>query len=157
MIKKKFIVSGNYDEYLEYVYKKNLNISNILTEYIYVNSKKDFDGVLDIEGFYIGTYFKRPDIDDIRKRIALAKHMSNTNTDIDQLAKRLNADKEINYTNEYSVEHYFHIGNGRYVAKEQYKPAEDSVYGNVSGYIAEPVQQLCNNNVVAYKYHLIVD
>ena len=157
MIKKKFIVSGNYDEYLEYVYKKNLNISNILTEYIYVNSKKDFDGVLDIEGFYIGTYFKRADIDDIKERIALAKHMSNTNKDIDKLAERLNADKEISYTNEYSVEHYFHIGNGRYVAKEQYKPAEDSVYGNVSGYIAEPVQQLCNNHVVAYKYHLIVD
>ena len=85
------------------------------------------------------------------------EQLSNTNKDIEQLAERLNADKEISYTNEYSVEHYFHIGNGRYVAKEQYKPAEDSVYGNVSGYIAEPVQQLCNNHVVAYKYHLIVD
>ena len=157
MIKKKFIVSGNYQEYLEYVYKKNRNISNTNTEYIYVNSKKDFDGQLDIEGFYIGTYFKRADIDDIRERIALSKHMSNTNKDIDQLAERINANKEADYKNEYSVENYFHIGNGRYVAKEQYKPAEDSVYGNVTGYIVEPVQQLDNNHVVAYKYHLIVD
>ena len=134
MIKKKFIVSGNYEEYLEYVYKKNRNISNTNTEYIYVNSKRDFDGQLDIEGFYIGTYYKRTDIEDIRERIALAKHMSNTNKDIDQLAERINANKEVDNKNEYSVENYFHIGNGRYVAKEQYKPAEDSVYGNVTGY-----------------------
>ena len=120
MIKKKFIVSGNYDEYLEYIHKKNLNISNSNTEYIYVNSKRDFDGQLDIEGFYIGTYYKRTDIDDIKERIALAKHMSNTNKDIEQLAERINANKEISYTNEYSV--------------EMYKPAEDSVYGNVTGY-----------------------
>ena len=120
MIKKKFIVSGNYDEYLEYIHKKNLDISNSNTEYIYVNSKRDFDGQLDIEGFYIGTYYKRTDIDDIRERIALAKHMTNTNKDIEQLAERINANKEISYTNEYSV--------------EQYKPAENSVYGNVTGY-----------------------
>ena len=132
MIKKKFIVSGNYEEYLEYVYKKNLNISNTNTEYIYVNSKRDFDGQLDIEGFYIGTYYKRADIDDIRERIALSKRISDNDKEIKQLADRLNANKEISYTNEYSVENYFHIGNGRYVAKEQYKPAEDSVYGNVT-------------------------
>jgi hypothetical protein len=133
MIKKKYIVSGNYDEYLEYLHiKSRTDINNMNVEYIYVNSAKDLVGVIDIEGFYIGTYFKRPDIDDIKERIALAKHMSNTNKDIDQLAERINANKEISYTNEYSVENYFHIGNGRYVAKEQYKPAEDSVYGNVS-------------------------
>jgi len=132
MIKKKFIVSGNYQEYLEYVYKKNLSISNTNTEYIYVNSKRDFDGQLDIEGFYIGTYFKRADIEDIRERIAISKHIKANDKEINQLAERINAEKEISYTNEYSVENYFHIGNGRYVAKEQYKPAEDSVYGNVT-------------------------
>jgi hypothetical protein len=115
MIKKKFIVSGNYDEYLEYIHKKNLNISNSNTEYIYVNSKRDFDGQLDIEGFYIGTYFKRPDIDDIKERIALAKHMSNTNKDIDQLAERINANKEISYTNEYSVELVQQLDNNHVV------------------------------------------
>ena len=136
MIKKKFIVSGNYEEYLEYVYKKNLNISNTNTEYIYVNSKRDFDGVLDIEGFYIGTYYKRADIEDIKERINTIKKMYYAklanDIEIKQLAERINDNKEISYTNEYSVENYFHIGNGRYVAKEQYKPAEDSVYGNVT-------------------------
>ena len=137
MIKKKFIVSGNYDEYLEYIHKKNLNISNSNTEYIYVNSKRDFDGQLDIEGFYIGTYFKRPDIDDIKERIAISKRIKANDIEINQLAERINAEKEISYTNEYSV--------------EMYKPAEDSVYGNVSGYIVEPVEQLDNNHVVDYK------
>ena len=77
MIKKKFIVSGNYEEYLEYVYKKNLNISNSNTEYIYVNSKRDFDGVLDIEGFYIGTYREREDWPQIRDWIAIIKVKEN--------------------------------------------------------------------------------
>jgi hypothetical protein len=115
MIKKKYIVSGNYDEYLEYIHKKNRDINNPKSEYIYVNSKRDFDGVLDIEGFYIGTYFKRPDIDDIRERIALAKHMSNTNKDIEQLAERINANKEISYTNEYSVELVQQLDNNHVV------------------------------------------
>jgi len=138
MIKKKYIVSGNYDEYLEYLHiKSRTDINNMNVEYIYVNSVKDLVGIIDIQGFYIGTYFKRPDIDDIKERIALAKHMSNTNKDIDQLAERINANKEISYTNEYSV--------------EMYKPAEDSVYGNVSGYIVEPVEQLDNNHVIDYK------
>jgi hypothetical protein len=91
-------------------------------------------GLSNIEGFYIGTYFKRPDIDDIKERIAISKRIKANDIEINQLAERINANKEISYTNEYSVEQYFHIGNGRYVAKEQYKPAEDSVYGNVTGY-----------------------
>lgn len=136
MIKKKFIVSGNYDEYLEYIHKKNRDINNPKSEYIYVNSKRDFDGVLDIEGFYIGTYYKRSDIDDIKERINTIKKMYYAklanDIEIKQLAERINANKEISYTNEYSVENYFDMGNNRYVAKEQYKPAEDSVYGNVT-------------------------
>jgi hypothetical protein len=123
MIKKKFIVSGNYDEYLEYIHKKNLNISNSNTEYIYVNSKKDFDGHLDVEGFYIGTYFKRPDIDDIKERIAISKRIKANDIEINQLAERINANKEA----EYSVE----LRNN---SVEMYTPAEDSVYGNVTGY-----------------------
>ena len=139
MIKKKFIVSGTYEEYLEYLHiKSRTDINNMNVEYIYVNSKRDFDGQLDIEGFYIGTYYKRSDIDDIKERINTIKKMYYAklanDIEIKQLAERINANKEVDYSNEYSVENYFHIGNGRYVAKEQYKPAEDSVYGNVTGY-----------------------
>lgn len=130
MIKKKYIVAGNYEEYLAFAVKRN----DINTEFIYVNSPRDLIGLSNIEGYYIGTYYNRPDIDNIKERIAIVKAIADNGKEINQLAERLNADKEIKYTDEYSVENYFDIGNGRYVAKEQYKPAEDSVYGNVMGY-----------------------
>jgi hypothetical protein len=84
-------------------------------EYIYVNSKKDFDGELDVEGFYIGTYFKRPDIDDIRERIAISKRIKANDIEINQLAERINAEKEISYTNEYSVELVQQLDNNHVV------------------------------------------
>ena len=119
MIKKKFIVSGNYDEYLEYIHKKNRDINNPKSEYIYVNSKRDFDGVLDIEGFYIGTYYKRSDIDDIKERINTIKKMYYAklanDIEINQLAERINANKEISYTNEYSVELVQQLDNNHVV------------------------------------------
>jgi hypothetical protein len=104
---------------------------------VYVQHATQLVGLSNIEGFYIGTYFKRPDIDDIRERIAISKRIMANDIEINQLAERINAEKEISYTNEYSV--------------EMYKPAEDSVYGNVSGYIVEPVQQLDNNHVIDYR------
>ena len=135
---KKYIVAGNYDQYAAYVNNKRKDISNSNTEYIYVSNAIDLIGIVNIEGFYIGTYYERKDISNIQDRIAISKRMLATDIEINQLTERINADKEINYTNEYSVEHYFHLGNGRYVAKkdfvEQYTPAEDSVYGNVTGY-----------------------
>ena len=133
MIKKKYIVSGTYEEYNEFVYKRR-NENN--TSYVYVQHATQLTGLSNIEGYYIGTYFKRPDIEEIKERIALSKRST---------------DKEISYTNEYSVENYFDIGNNRYVAKKEYKPAEASVYGNVSGYIVEPVKQLDNNHVIDYR------
>ena len=133
MIKKKYIVSGTYEEYNEFVYKRRNEVN---TSYVYVQHATQLTGLTNIEGFYIGTYFKRPDIEEIKERIALSKRST---------------DKDISYTNEYSVENYFDIGNNRYVAKKEYKPAEDSVYGNVSGYIVEPVKQLDNNHVVDYR------
>ena len=103
MIKKKYIVSGTYEEYNEFVYKRR---NENTTSYVYVQHAMQLVGLSNIEGYYIGTYFKRPDIEAIKQRIALSK--------------RIKADKEVNYSNEYSV--------------EMYKPAEDSVYGNVTGY-----------------------
>jgi hypothetical protein len=148
MIKKKYIVSGTYEEYNEFVYKRRNEVN---TSYVYVQHATQLTGLSNIEGFYIGTYFKRPDIDDIRERIAIAKRIMANDIEINQLAERIKAEKEISYTNEYSVENYFDIGNNRYVAKKEYKPAEDSVYGNVSGYIVEPVKQLDNNHVIDYR------
>jgi hypothetical protein len=148
MIKKKYIVSGTYEEYNEFVYKRR-NENN--TSYVYVQHATQLTGLSNIEGFYIGTYFKRPDIEEIKQRIAIAKRIMANDIEINQLAERINAEKEISYTNEYSVENYFDIGNNRYVAKKEYEPAEDSVYGNVTGYIVEPVKQLDNNHVIDYR------
>ena len=148
MIKKKYIVSGTYDEYNEFVYKRRNEVN---TSYVYVQHATQLTGLSNIEGFYIGTYFKRADIEEIKDKIAISKLRSANDIEINQLAERINAEKEISYTNEYSVENYFDIGNNRYVAKKEYKPAEDSVYGNVSGYIVEPVRQLDNNHVIDYR------
>jgi hypothetical protein len=134
MIKKKYIVSGTYEEYNEFVYKRRNEVN---TSYVYVQHATQLTGLSNIEGYYIGTYFKRPDIDDIRERIAITKRIMANDIEINQLAERIKAEKEISYTNEYSV--------------EMYKPAEDSVYGNVSGYIVEPVKQLDNNHVIDYR------
>lgn len=130
MIKKKYIVSGTYEEYNEFVYKRRNEVN---TSYVYVQHATQLTGLSNIEGYYIGTYFKRPDIDDIRERIAIAKRIMANDIEINQLAERINANKEADYS------------------VEMYKPAEDSVYGNVSGYIVEPVQQLDNNHVVDYR------
>jgi hypothetical protein len=112
MIKKKYIVSGNYEEYNEFVYKRR-NENN--TSYVYVQHATQLVGLSNIEGFYIGTYFKRPDIDDIRERIALSKHIKANDIEINQLAERINANKEISYTNEYSVELVQQLDNNHVV------------------------------------------
>ena len=85
MIKRKYIVAGNYDQYQEYIRKKN----DINIEFIYVDSPNKIRGLSDIEGYYIGTYYNRPDIENIKEIIRITK---------------------------------------------AYKPAEDSVYGNVTAF-----------------------
>jgi hypothetical protein len=112
MIKKKYIVSGTYEEYNEFVYKRRNEVN---TSYVYVQHATQLVGLSNIEGFYIGTYFKRPDIEEIKQRIAISKHMRNTNKEIDQLAERINANKEISYTNEYSVELVQQLDNNHVV------------------------------------------
>jgi hypothetical protein len=88
MFKKKFIVAGNYEEYRTFLHNHKDDINVI---YVYVNSSRDLKGLRDIEGFYIGTYYKRHDIDTIKEVIRTSKNYS-------------------------------------------YKPAEDSVYGNVTAF-----------------------
>lgn len=127
MIKKKYIVAGNYEQYVGYVNNKRKDTNNSNTDYLYVNNERDLRGVSNIEGYYIGTYYMREDISQIQDRIALLKRIQDNDREIDQLADRINANKEISYTNEYSVEL-------RINSVEMYTPAEDSVYGDVTGY-----------------------
>lgn len=81
--KKIYIVAGNYNEYRDYVNRKKLEdpekYKNI--ELIYVNSEITLLGLSEIEGFYIGTYYERNDIEDIKRNIQIIKHTHNpTNT-----------------------------------------------------------------------------
>lgn len=115
MIKRKYIVAGNYEQYKAYIRKK----TDMNTEYIYVDNPNKIRGLSEIDGYYIGTYNDRPDIENIKEIIRITKYTRKVNYPIE---------------NEYSVENYFDIGNGRYVEKKDYVvPAEDSVYGNVTG------------------------
>lgn len=68
MIKRKYIVAGNYNEYINYIKNKETNI-----EYIYVHNIKTLMGLTNIEGYYIGTYNSRKDIDDIKAMIDMVK------------------------------------------------------------------------------------
>jgi hypothetical protein len=98
MIKKKYVVAGNYEEYRTFLHKHKDDINIV---YQYVDSPRDLNGMLNIEGYYTGTYYKRHDIGEIKAMIKMSK--------------------------------------------------------NTNGYVAEPVTELDNNHVIAYKYHIIVD
>jgi hypothetical protein len=106
MIKMKYIVSGTYKEYEEFMYKHRDDINVV---YQYVDSPKTLKGLTNIEGFYIGTYYKRHDIGEIKAMIKMSKAVVPAN-------------------NEYTVEHVTALDNNHVI---EYS-ALDSVYGNVT-------------------------
>jgi hypothetical protein len=65
----KYIVAGNYNEYQAYVKRK----PRIEHYYKYVSGVEILRGLSSIDGFYIGSYKDRPDIDDIIVQIASIK------------------------------------------------------------------------------------
>ena len=73
MIKKKFVVSGNYEEYRTFLHKHKDDINIV---YQYVDSPRDLNGMLNIEGYYTGTYYKRHDIGAIKDIIKMSKNTS---------------------------------------------------------------------------------
>ena len=70
MIETKYVVSGNYEEYQEFLEKHKDDINVI---YLYVNSVKDLKRKVNIEGYYTGTYYKRHDIEEIKEMIRVSK------------------------------------------------------------------------------------
>ena len=70
MIKTKYVVSGNYEEYQEFMHKHRDDINVV---YLYVNSVKDLKRKVNIEGYYTGTYYKRHDIGEIKEIIRVSK------------------------------------------------------------------------------------
>jgi hypothetical protein len=97
MIKKKYIVAGNYDEYREFLHKHRDDINVI---YLYVDNIKTLTGLPNIEGYYVGTYYNRPDILDIRNMIKISK--------LDKTVYPVN--------NEYTVEHITALDNNHVIA-----------------------------------------
>jgi hypothetical protein len=71
MIKKKFVVAGNMTEYYAFLDKHKDDINVI---YLYVNSTRDLKGIKNIEGYFTGTYNKRPDIETIKEVIKISKN-----------------------------------------------------------------------------------
>ena len=70
MIETKYVVSGNYEEYQEFLEKHKDDINVV---YLYVNSVKDLKRKVNIEGYYTGTYYKRHDIEEIKEMIRVSK------------------------------------------------------------------------------------
>jgi len=67
----KFVVAGNRHEYNAHINKMGYNPN----EYVYVSDPLQLRGRIEIEGFYIGTYYDRPDIAEIQQIIAISKSM----------------------------------------------------------------------------------
>lgn len=69
--KKIFIVAGNFTEFREYKEKKlhewteYSNILDYFPEYVYVTNVNQIRGRSEIEGYYIGSYKNRIDLDEI--------------------------------------------------------------------------------------------
>jgi len=71
-----YIVAGNYEEFKAYV-RKHDPIDDIVTwntlRYVYVHDRMTIMGLVEINGFYIGTWRERPDIEEIQQVIAHIK------------------------------------------------------------------------------------
>ena len=84
--RKIFIVAGNIAEFEEYKRKKLhewTEYSNILDpfpEYVCVHNAWQLKGLNEIEGYYIGSYKNRPDLDEVTwviKAIKARNHVNN--------------------------------------------------------------------------------
>ena len=138
MIKKKFVVAGNMEEYRTFLHKHTDDINVI---YLYVNSPRDLKGIKNIEGFYVGTYYKRHDIGEIKEVIRISKLYNAkvihelTDGYITEPVKKLDNNHVIDYK-------YNSLGNKQ--------TALNSVYGNVTEYVrtAKDYQQIEDNSMI---------
>jgi hypothetical protein len=64
-----YIVAGNYKEYTDYVCRNRDKDER----YTYVHDVDYIRGLNEIKGFYIGTYYSRPDINLIKQYISIIK------------------------------------------------------------------------------------
>jgi len=81
MNEKIFIVAGNYEQYKQWVknnidryYAKNTSIS--LSNFVFVSGPEIFRGYNEVHGYYVGSYEKRKDIEQIREMIRIVNSRS---------------------------------------------------------------------------------
>lgn len=67
-----YIVAGNKFEFDAFVRRKAQNPTG--DTYRYVSSPDVLRGLCDVHGLYIGTYLKRPDIEEIKDMIAISQY-----------------------------------------------------------------------------------
>jgi len=72
----KYIVAGNYNEYQAYVKRKTRD----QVYYKYVSCVDTLRGLSEIDGYYIGTFYQRPDIEDIKALITIIKSKQQINS-----------------------------------------------------------------------------
>jgi len=119
MIKKKFVVAGNPEEYYAFLDKHKDDINVI---YLYVNSTRDLKGMKNIEGYFTGTYNERSDIETIKEVIRISKNKTKT-------------------TNEYTAEPVKALDNN-HVIDYRYKEIEKTLNS------AHDLQQLSDNSMI---------
>ena len=68
----KFVVAGNLREYNQHIHKMGYNKN----EYAFVSDVIQLCGLETIEGFYLGSYKDRPDLNRINELIQIIKHKS---------------------------------------------------------------------------------
>ena len=73
MIKNKFVVAGNLEEYQAFLQRHKDDID---VRYFYVDNPIQLKGMMNIEGYYVGTYYKRPNIESIKDIIRMSKNTS---------------------------------------------------------------------------------
>ncbi len=72
----KYIVAGNYNEYQAYVRRKTRD----QVYYKYVSDVDIIRGLSEIDGYYIGSYASRKDIEDIKTLIIIIKSKQQINS-----------------------------------------------------------------------------
>lgn len=73
MIKHIFIVAGNHNEFADYLRRKSADKVSHGVLYHYVSSADRIRGFRDLQGFYIGSWRNREDIEEIQMVIAASK------------------------------------------------------------------------------------
>ena len=87
VIQKKYVVAGNYAEYISYIKRKGYSGR----EYVYVHDISTIMGIHSISGVFIGTWRDRPDIDGIQHQISMVKLQQKMMEDAaEQVAKQIN-------------------------------------------------------------------